>query len=58
MDEISMFLPGDRARTYREQGIDTVQGLIDASLWPASQLASAWRDGTVLLAHGDISVPR
>src|SRR5699024_2995705 len=58
MDDISLFLPGDRARAYREDGISTVQGLIDASLGLPSQLASAWREGTVLLAHGDISVPR
>ncbi|MDN6465929.1 MAG: TM0106 family RecB-like putative nuclease [Corynebacterium casei] len=58
MDEISLFLPGDRARPYRERGIETVQGLIDASLGTPSQLAAAWRDGTVLLAHGDITVPR
>src|SRR5699024_1454626 len=57
-DDISLFLPGDRARAYREDGISTVQGLIDASLGLPSQLASAWREGTVLLAHGDISVPR
>jgi predicted RecB family nuclease len=58
MDDISLFLPGDRARPYRERGIDTVQGLIDASLGIPSQLAAAWRDGTVLLARGDVTVPR
>ena len=58
MDEISLFLPGDRARAYRERGINTVQELIDADLGLPSQLASAWRDGTVLLARGDVAVPR
>src|SRR5699024_2906864 len=58
MDDISLFLRGDRARPYRERGIDTVQGLIDASLGLPSQLVAAWRDGTVLLARGDVTVPR
>lgn len=52
-DEISLFLPGDRARTFREQGIDTVQGLIDAQLGEPSTLARAWREGTVALRRSD-----
>src|SRR5699024_10860107 len=51
MVDIGLFRPGDRARPYREGGIDTVQGLIDASLGLPSQLAAAWRDGTELLAR-------
>ena len=49
VDEISLFLPGDRARSYRDNGIHTVQGLIDADLGEASQLARAWREGIPVL---------
>ncbi len=48
-DEISLFLPGDRARTYREKGINTVRGLINAGLGEPSRLAQAWDEGTALL---------
>ncbi|MFC6146667.1 TM0106 family RecB-like putative nuclease [Corynebacterium nasicanis] len=52
-DDISLYLAGDRARTWREQGITTVAGLIDADLGEPSRLARAWRDGVVLLAKVD-----
>ena len=52
-DDISLYLAGDRARTYREDGIHTVSALIDADLGPASRLAQAWRDGVVLLRRVD-----
>lgn len=48
-DEISLFLPGDRARPFRERGIDSVQGLIDADLGEISALARAWREDVALL---------
>ena len=48
-DDISLYLTGDRARTWRERGITTVAGLIDADLGEPSRLAQAWRDGVVLL---------
>lgn len=48
-DDISLYLPGDRADTFRQRGIDTVQGLIRAHLHPHSALAAAWRDGVTLL---------
>lgn len=48
-DEISLVLPGDRARTYRERGIETVAELIDADLGEPSALAAAWRRGIPLL---------
>lgn len=51
-DEISLFLPGDRAQTLREQGITTVQGLIDARLGDASALARAWREEVPVLQRG------
>lgn len=52
-DDISLYLAGDRARQFRDRGIDTVQGLIDADLGEASRLAQAWRDGVVLLRKVD-----
>ncbi|MEJ5998068.1 TM0106 family RecB-like putative nuclease [Corynebacterium sp. H130] len=57
-DDISLLLPGDRARTYRERGITTVQGLIDADLGEASQLAEAYRSGSVLVPRGPVTAPR
>lgn len=57
-DDISLFLPGDRANPYRERGITTVQGLIDASLGVPSTLAAAWREGVPLLRRDRVSVPR
>lgn len=44
-DDISLFLSGDRADTYRERGITTTQQLIDASLGDISHIAAAWRAG-------------
>ncbi|WP_293771645.1 TM0106 family RecB-like putative nuclease [uncultured Corynebacterium sp.] len=59
VDELSLFLPGDRARDYRERGIETVQGLIDARLGEPSALAQAWRDGIDLLRRpGFVAPPR
>ncbi|MDY3127033.1 MAG: TM0106 family RecB-like putative nuclease [Corynebacterium sp.] len=60
VDEISLFLPGDRARAYREMGIDSIGKLIDANLGLSSHLARAWRDGQVLLRTGSkpLVVPR
>ncbi|QGU05752.1 TM0106 family RecB-like putative nuclease [Corynebacterium comes] len=52
-DDISLYLSGDRARDFRTRGINTVAGLIDADLGQASELAAAWREGTVLLRRGD-----
>lgn len=52
-DDISLFLSGDRARDFRERGITTVAGLIDADLGQASELAAAWREGVVLLRKVD-----
>ncbi|MDK7885210.1 TM0106 family RecB-like putative nuclease [Corynebacterium striatum] len=63
-DDISLFLPGDRANPYRERGIETVQALIDAHLGEPSQLAQAWREGQPLLRRAaaspsvGIEVPR
>lgn len=65
-DDISLFLPGDRAKPYREKGIETVQALIDAQLGEPSQLAKAWRVGEPLLrrdkatqsAQPGLTVPR
>lgn len=48
-DEISLVLPGDKARTFRERGIETVADLIDSDAGEPSALARAWRDGVTLL---------
>lgn len=59
MDDISLVLPGDKARTYRERGITTVQELIDARLGEPSNLAAAWRDGVALLKRNpQVTGPR
>ena len=58
VDDISLFLPGDRAADLRERGINTVQALIDADLGEPSALAAAWREGIPLLRRGEVSVPR
>lgn len=58
-DEISQFLPGDRARPFRDQGIGTVTGLIEANLGEPSRLARAWRAGIpVLRRHEVTAAPR
>lgn len=58
-DEVSLFLPGDRAKPYREQGISTVQQLIDAELGELSDLARAWRaEVPVLRRRKAVSAPR
>lgn len=49
-DDLSLFLSGDRANPFRERGIDTVQGLIDARLGRPSELAAAWRAHIPVLA--------
>lgn len=59
VDEISRFLPGDRAKPFRAQGIDTVQGLIDARVGEPSVLARAWRaEIPVLRRHPSTAAPR
>ncbi len=59
MDEISLVLPGDRAKMAREWGITTVTGLIEADLGDPSALARAWRDGVALLTRVDqVTGPR
>lgn len=58
-DDLSLFLPGDRAERFREQGIHTVQGLIDADKGRASQLAAAWRAGVPVLTQvPQVTFPR
>lgn len=58
-DELSLFLAGDKARPYREMGINTVQGLIDADLGEPSRLARAWREQVpVLRRKENVSAPR
>lgn len=58
-DEISLFLPGDRAKSLREQGISTVQELIDAELGESSDLARAWREEVPVLRRREaVGAPR
>ena len=58
-DDISLVLPGGRADTFREKGIETVQGLIDADLGQPSQIAQAWREGIVAMKkHDQVTAPR
>lgn len=59
-DDISLVLPGDRARDFREEGLTTVTELIDARRGEPSVLAAAWRNGTPLLrrsAAGPVTGP-
>ena len=59
MDEISLVLPGDKAKMAREWGITTVTGLIEADVGDPSALARAWRDGVPLLTRVDeVTGPR
>lgn len=57
-DDISLLLPGDRANPYRDKGITTVQGLIDADLGEVSLLASAFRSGHIVVPRGALHAPR
>lgn len=47
--EISLLLPGDKARTWREKGIETLPQLAAQSSGEQPQLAQAWMDGQVAL---------
>lgn len=42
-DDISLFLPGDRSKELRREGINTVEALIRANKGRVSALAKAWR---------------
>ena len=58
-DDISLVLPGDRARKHRAEGLSTVAALIDADLGEVSHLARAWREGVPLLRrHATVTAPR
>ncbi|WBT08645.1 TM0106 family RecB-like putative nuclease [Corynebacterium sp. SCR221107] len=58
-DDISLYLPGDRAAAFRAKGIDTVEGLVEADLGEASRLADAWRKGILFLKKSpSIVIPR
>ncbi|AZA10480.1 TM0106 family RecB-like putative nuclease [Corynebacterium gerontici] len=49
-DDISLMLPGGRSQIYLEEGISSVQQLIDANLGRPSRLAQAWREGVPVLS--------
>ncbi|WP_237559263.1 TM0106 family RecB-like putative nuclease [Corynebacterium pilosum] len=58
-DEISLVFPGERARVFRDRGIHTIEGAIEANLGEPSAVARAWRDGIpVLSRHDRPEVPR
>ncbi|WPF66071.1 MULTISPECIES: TM0106 family RecB-like putative nuclease [unclassified Corynebacterium] len=56
-DDLSLFLPGDRGRRFRERGIETVTGLAKANLGEPSALAEAWQRGVPVLRRSTISPP-
>lgn len=59
LDDISLVFPGGRGDAFRQQGITTVQQLIDANLGDPSLIAAAWRDGIAVLRRGgEIDIPR
>ncbi|MHA2790044.1 TM0106 family RecB-like putative nuclease [Corynebacterium sp. S7] len=59
MDEISLVFSGERARPFRDLGIHTIEGAIDADLGELSVVAQAWRENIPVLARTDeTSVPR
>lgn len=58
-DDISLVLPGDKARDFRERGITTVDSLAAAKAGEPSELARAWQDGVELLSRVDkVTGPR
>ncbi|WKD60006.1 TM0106 family RecB-like putative nuclease [Corynebacterium caspium] len=56
-DDISLFLPGGKAQSFRDQGINTVTELIEADLPQASALAKAWRAGVQILRRQPAITP-
>lgn len=50
-DDITLFLRGDQARPYREQGLHTVEQLIQAGIPELSARALAWRREIPVLAR-------
>lgn len=47
--EISLLLPGDKARKWREKGIETLPQLAASGNGEQAELAQAWMDGQVAL---------
>nr|WP_246815799.1 MULTISPECIES: ribonuclease H-like domain-containing protein [Corynebacterium] len=47
--DISLLLPGDKNRKWRERGIDTLPQLMAANVGETSQLARAWLQGKTIL---------
>lgn len=56
-DDISLFLPGDKAQALLESGISTVEGLIQAGQGELSTLALAWRMGVRVLKRSTPQLP-
>ncbi|MDP9852474.1 putative RecB family nuclease [Corynebacterium lowii] len=56
-DDLSLFLPGDRAQRFRQRGIHTVTGLAQAGLGEASALARAWQQGISVLRREVVQPP-
>ena len=59
LDDISLLLPGGRGDVWREEGITTVQSLIDDGPAEPAALARAWRAGIPVLRREKLApVPR
>ena len=56
-DEISLVLPGDRARRFRKAGVETVEKLIELGAGDASIIAKAWRENIPVVKRGEVTVP-
>lgn len=56
-DDISLVLPGDRAKRFRQAGIQTVEKLIEADAGDPSVIAKAWRKGIPLVRRGEVTAP-
>ncbi|AZA08287.1 TM0106 family RecB-like putative nuclease [Corynebacterium pseudopelargi] len=52
-DHVSLVLPGGRSSIYLEEGIESVQELIDANLGLPSRLAQAWRNHEPVLVTSE-----
>lgn len=56
-DDLSLFLPGDRAQRFRDRGIETVTALARADLGEPSALAGAWQRGVPVLRRPSVTPP-
>lgn len=58
-DDISLLLPGDRGKPFRERGLDTVAALAASGEGEPAALARAWRRGIPVVQRAELpAVPR